>query len=74
MEETGKKMYNHDNMIIDPDTIEFEILTGARSMLGKEWGREGGSEPYSRLYYVESGTGFIYHHGRRYVLLSLIHI
>jgi AraC-like DNA-binding protein len=68
MEETGKKMYNRDNMIINPDIIEFEILTGARSILGQAWGREGGSEPYSRLYYVESGTGFIYHHGRRYVL------
>jgi AraC-like DNA-binding protein len=55
-------------MIINPDNVEFEILAGTRSVLGKEWGREGGSDPFSRFYYVESGTGFIFHHGKRHVL------
>ncbi len=57
-------------MIINPDIVEFEVLTGARSVLGREWNREGGSEPYSRLYYVESGTGFLRHHGRIFKLRS----
>ena len=55
-------------MIINPDILEFEILTGARSVLGKKWGREGGSDAYSRLYYVESGTGFLRHHGKKFNL------
>lgn len=55
-------------MIINPDNIEFEIITGQRSVLGKEWSRESGSEPYSRLYYVESGSGFLRHHGMRFEL------
>ncbi|MFA6294248.1 MAG: AraC family transcriptional regulator, partial [Victivallales bacterium] len=57
-------------MIINPDIVEPEVLTGARSVLGKEWSREGGSEPYSRLYYVESGTGYLRHHGRKFILGS----
>lgn len=57
-------------MIINPDIVEFEVLTGARSILGGEWSSEGGSDPYSRLYYVESGTGFLRHHGREFKLKS----
>lgn len=80
MEENGKSMYKYDiisdlstfniciNMIINPDNVEFGIIAGERSVLGKEWSRGNGSEPYSRLYYVESGSGFLQHHGRRFDL------
>lgn len=57
-------------MTIDPDNVEFEILSGARSVLGQEWGREKGAEPYSRLYFVESGTGFLRHHGKKFDLIG----
>jgi AraC family transcriptional regulator, arabinose operon regulatory protein len=47
-------------------TLRAAVLAAQRSELTPSWRRAGGSDPYGRLYYVESGAGFVEHHRRRY--------
>ena len=50
------------------DSCEFELLIADRSVLGREWKSEHHSDPFGRIYLIESGSGFVEHHGRRFIL------
>ena len=50
------------------DNCEFEIITGTRSVLGKEWCQNTQASAFGRIYCIESGTGFVQHHSRRFTL------
>ena len=45
------------------NTIKIEVLESGLADLGRDWGMEDVCSPYSRLYYVISGEGFLCIHG-----------
>lgn len=48
--------------------LQPELLSVARSELGPTWRSAGQLDPYTRLYFIESGTGFVRHHGAEFAL------
>ncbi len=52
------------------DSCEFELLIAQRSVLGRSWKLEHHSDTFGRIYFIEAGTGFAEHHGRRFSLKS----
>ena len=50
------------------DKCELEIIGGTRSVLGKEWRQNAQASSFGRIYCIESGAGFVQHHGRRFTL------
>jgi AraC-like DNA-binding protein len=55
---------------MDPlfSTIDAQVLCACENLLGPDWTCRNGNDPYGRLYYIVSGTGFVAHHGRTFPL------
>jgi AraC-like DNA-binding protein len=49
-------------------TIQTQVLIARRDVLNPSWFETGRRDPFNRLYYIESGSGFITHHGHQYLL------
>ncbi|OGV50600.1 MAG: hypothetical protein A2X49_12440 [Lentisphaerae bacterium GWF2_52_8] len=58
-------MYFYDIMESFLNRINFKIDIAAHSELGPEWHRSpASSDPFNRIYYIESGEGFLKHAGK----------
>jgi AraC family transcriptional regulator, arabinose operon regulatory protein len=55
---------------MDPifSTMSAQVLCAYEHILGTDWKCRNGNDPYGRLYYIVSGTGFVAHHGRTFIL------
>ncbi len=49
-------------------TISGQVLCASENILGSDWMCRKGNDPYGRLYYITSGTGFVAHHSRTFTL------
>jgi len=53
-------------MTVSASGVKFETLVAKRSALGVDWRREkAASDPYDRIYFIESGEALLEHGGRR---------
>jgi AraC-like DNA-binding protein len=52
------------------NSLRIRVFTSARATLGSKWGNRDYRDDVGRLYYAESGEGFVRHHGREYRLRS----
>lgn len=50
------------------EKLEIEISRSEYARLDKEWNRTNVMDPFSRLYYIKSGTGHLMYHGKNIVL------
>lgn len=53
------------NRIVALDNAELRIHMGADCVLDEHWHSEGVQSPFTRLYFVKEGDGFLEHRGRR---------
>lgn len=51
-----------------PIMAELRVLMVRRDQLGRKWANSGRTDPFARLYFVESGRGWVRHQGRTYDL------
>lgn len=50
------------------DKLKIDVLNIEKYKVGTEWRHTKVNSPYSRLYYVLSGSGYVTHHNHRYIL------
>ncbi len=51
-------------------TLQLQLISAGRAELDLWWQTEHTSDPFDRLFYIESGNGWIRHQGRRYELVA----
>jgi len=50
------------------DKLQIDVLNIERYRVGTEWRHNNVNSPYSRLYYITEGSGYVVHHNQRYRL------
>ncbi len=50
------------------DKLQIDVLNIERYRVGAEWRHNSVNSPYSRLYYITQGSGYVVHHNQRYRL------
>jgi AraC-like DNA-binding protein len=49
-------------------TIQTQVLIAKRDVLDTSWYQPGRQDPFNRLYYIESGSGYVTHNNQTYNL------
>lgn len=52
------------------DKLQIDVLNIEKYRVGAEWRHNNVNSPYSRLYYITEGSGYVVHHNRRFRLES----
>ncbi len=50
------------------DKLQIDVLNIEKYRVGTEWRHNNVNSPYSRLYYITQGCGYVVHHNQRYRL------